>query len=247
MDDKHLDALFRKKLHSHEVLPSPACWSKLEQKLDEKKKPTWIIWGRFAAGFLLLLGLGISIRYWDLTLPESEVELVTEITNGQTLEPVTPIPTKRDTLSPDLKVPVPQQPERVRKKAHEPIKPTAAAVPGEQMATVTEEHPEEFLPSVNMPEMDIAKVLSLEEVTLSEQMKEINSELTNEKNEIAYTVKVVSRGYAIAPEKGQLVEEIENKLEKIGGFFTKVDKGFGDLQDAKNDLFTQVMASKKEK
>jgi hypothetical protein len=106
---------------------------------------------------------------------------------------------------------------------------------------------EESLPYSDQREEVWAEALAFDALTLPSDLDEVNLENQTTENEIAYTVRIVSRGYAIAPDKGQLVDGIENKLEKIGGFFTKVDKGFGDLQDAKNDLVFQVMASKKEK
>jgi hypothetical protein len=58
---------------------------------------------------------------------------------------------------------------------------------------------------------------------------------------VEYTVKIVSRGYSTSPEKENLVDGIESK---IGGFFTKVDQGFADLQDAKDNLFASLTTKK---
>jgi hypothetical protein len=62
-------------------------------------------------------------------------------------------------------------------------------------------------------------------------------------SEVAYKVRIVSRGYAISPDKENLVDGIENK---IGGFFNKVDQGFAEIQDAKNNLLVSL-TTKKEK
>ncbi|HSI74706.1 MAG TPA: hypothetical protein VK957_02375 [Lunatimonas sp.] len=244
MDDKHLDTLFREKLSNHEIQPSPRAWSKLEQQLSENKKPLWLIWGNYAAGFLLLLGIGIGYQYWNQTAPDSGKELITEITPVQPspLAPVDTVTVPKVSENPSIIQPAQRKPA--------PSKPAPAYKPSEQLANVSTDPTarlEESLPPADQREEVWTELLAVDLATIQLDIDEIIAEIPHQENEIAYTVKIVSRGYAIAPDKGQLVDGIENKLEKIGGFFTKVDKGFGDLQDAKNDLIFQVMASKKEK
>jgi hypothetical protein len=67
---------------------------------------------------------------------------------------------------------------------------------------------------------------------------------TKKKSSNDYKVKIISNGYALQPEKEKLVEGLENK---IGGFFTKVDEGFGGLQDAKNNLFASLTTKREKK
>lgn len=57
-------------------------------------------------------------------------------------------------------------------------------------------------------------------------------------------MRIISNGFAIQPEKEQFVDELENK---IGGFFTKVDEGFGGLRDAKNNLFASLTTKRDKK
>src|SRR5690606_40477525 len=47
-----------------------------------------------------------------------------------------------------------------------------------------------------------------------------------ELNEIAYKVTIISNGLRVAPEKETLVEEIEEKIDRLGGLINKVDQGF---------------------
>lgn len=243
MDNRHLDTLFREKISNHEIQPSPSAWIKLEQQLEEKKKPLWLIWGNYAAGFLLLLGIGVGYQYWNNTPPESGSELVTETV------PITPDPvaTMDSVTIPNISENS-QTKQTIQKKKPPRTAPTFKPV--EQVASLSSESSErsvEPLPPLEQHEEIWTEALAIDQVTIPLDLEEIIPEIQAPDNEIAYTVRIVSRGYAIAPEKGQIVNGIENKLEKIGGFFTKVDKGFGDLQDAKNDLLYQVVASKKEK
>ncbi|WP_158859714.1 hypothetical protein [Lunatibacter salilacus] len=244
MDDKHLDTLFREKLSNHEIKPSPRAWFKLEQQLAENKKPLWLIWGQYAAGFLLLLGIGIGYQYWNQTPSELGKELITEIAQ---IQPTAPAPMDTVTVEKASEAPPLFQPALIKPA---PSKPAPAYKPSEQVATLPSDPSErlvESLPPADQREVVWTETLAFDLATMPLDIDEIITEIAPQEKEIAYTVKIVSRGYAIAPDKGQLVDGIENKLEKIGGFFTKVDKGFGDLQDAKNDLFVHVMASKKEK
>lgn len=244
MDDKNLDVLFREKLSNHETQPSPKAWARLEEQLEQSKKPLWLIWGNYAAGFLLLLGIGIGYQYWDQSPTDRGKEMITEIAPIQTV-PVMPV----DSVTAPIVTETPPIIEPIQRK-QAPSQPTQVDKSIEQLAVVTSDIPErlvESLPHSDQREEVWAEALAFDALTLPSGLDEVKLENQTTENEIAYTVKIVSRGYAIAPDKGQLVDGIENKLEKIGGFFTKVDKGFGDLQDAKNDLLFQVMASKKEK
>lgn len=243
MDNRHLDTLFQEKLSTHEIQPSPSAWIKLEQQLEEKKKPLWLIWGNYAAGFLLLLGIGVGYQYWNNTPPESGSELVTEIVS------ITPDPVA--TMD-SVTIPNISENSQTKQTIQKKNPPTTAPTfkPVEQVAALSPEPSERSVESLTPLEQHKeiwTEALAIDQVTIPLDLEEIIPEIQAPDKEIAYTVRIVSRGYAIAPEKGQIVDGIENKLEKIGGFFTKVDKGFGDLQDAKNDLLYQVVASKKEK
>jgi hypothetical protein len=249
MDDRHLDVLFREKLSEHEITPSPKAWSKLEQQLGKKEKPIWLVWGNYAAGFVLLVGIGIGIQYWNRTVPELEKELLAEIP----LEQPSPLILTDTMMAPEV-ADTPNtsaQSQPAQKKTSPPNPETSSTnIPNQQVASLPmnpSERLEESLPPIDQREEIWSEAIALDQYAIPLEISEIMPEVLSQENEIAYTVRIVSRGYAIAPDKGQLVEEIESKLEKIGGFLTKVDKGFGELQDAKNDLLFQVMASRKEK
>lgn len=244
MDDKHLDTLFREKLSNHEIQPSLSAWSKLEQQLGEKEKPIWLVWGNYAAGFLLLLGIGIGYEYWNQTPTDLGKEMITEFAPSQPtpLAPMDTVTVPKVSETPPIVEPIQKIPESP--------KPTPVHKPSNPLANVSSDSSRRLVetlpPSAQRKEV-WSETLALDVLAIPLYLDEYIPEMPAQENEIAYTVKIVSRGYAIAPDKGQLVEGIENKLGKIGGFFTKVDKGFGDLQDAKNDLLFQVMASKKGK
>ncbi|MEX2566278.1 MAG: hypothetical protein WD431_10075 [Cyclobacteriaceae bacterium] len=61
---------------------------------------------------------------------------------------------------------------------------------------------------------------------------------------IDYKVKIVSRGFALHPAKENFVGEVENK---IGHFFTRVDKGMAEIKDKKDHLFASITTKKNHK
>jgi hypothetical protein len=64
-----------------------------------------------------------------------------------------------------------------------------------------------------------------------------------EVEEPAYRVKIYSDGIK---EDKSLIKGISKKVDQVGGLIGKVDQGFADLQDAKNNFFTALI-TKKEK
>nr|MBI1232676.1 hypothetical protein [Cytophagales bacterium] len=246
MDDKNLDSLFRDKLPNYEVLPSPGAWSKLEEKLEgQKKKPLWLPLARYAAGFLLVLGIAGLISYVINRDTLTETKLASETPIIEAQQNALTLPAPLDTVTREVEIPV-EQPVSKPKKAL-PQRPSPSIDVKKQMASLPREVMVDPMPVATRPDTLWNESLALESITDHDVFAEAIAETTEAENEIAYKVTIVSRGYAIAPEKAELVEGIEGKLQKIGGFLSKVDREFGELQDAKNELFTVVMASKKEK
>lgn len=248
MDDKNLDSLFRDKLPNYEVLPSPAAWSKLEEKLaGQKKKPFWLPLARYAAGFLLVLGIAGVISYLINIDTVTETELASNTPIIEAPESTPTLPSPFDTITREEDLPIKQPVSKPKPKKALPQRPSPSIDVTKQMASLPREVIVDPMPVATRPDTLWNESLALESITDHDVFAEAIAETTEAENEIAYKVTIVSRGYAIAPEKAELVEGIEGKLQKIGGFLSKVDREFGELQDAKNELFTVVMASKKEK
>ena len=85
------------------------------------------------------------------------------------------------------------------------------------------------LPTLALPNLQVNETVAKAEPTKVE--------------EPAYRVKIYSDGLE---EDKSLIGGISKKVEQVEGFLGKVDQGFADLQDAKNNLFT-ALVSKKEK
>ena len=109
----------------------------------------------------------------------------------------------------------------------------------QQRATLAEQR--ESAP-VAKEEIELPEPLEIALPPLDVDLLTVDNALAEANNlqEVAYKVTIKSNGLKDKPEKEGLVGEIENKIDKIGGLIVKVDQGFADLQDAKNNLFASI-------
>lgn len=260
MEDKQIDNLFRSKLSGHEERPSGDTWARLEKNLNERRKPVWLVWGRYAAGLAAIIGSVYLLNLylspnqtegtWTTQLEDQPnvLEEAQETENfSQTEENVS-----REDMKPENMKPItPKEtatPKRVAKGTQAKQDPdrTITDTLEDQKAEKTKEIPIE---AERLNPMTKSLAFHTGEPDFNEMVLSKAPILTGKENrgKADFTVRIVSRGLGQTGEKQDLVEEIGNGIEKIGGFFTKVDKGFADLQDAKNDLFATVLTSKKER
>lgn len=238
--DKNMDQYFRDKLSSHEVKPSKLAWERLDSQLSQQQKKAAYPWLRVAAVGLLLLGFGYivmnlvrdgEIESLDTTaLVQEEVAPEVNQESEDFLESVTE--SESDVSAPASKS-TEQAPTRpitkTAKKTQESSK--------ELLAEVTPTHPEEI--TIALPEIE------LPELKLNETVAE-NIPAVVEEEAPTYRVIIKSYGIKEEPQKQNLIAGIENKVEKIGGLISKMEQGFADLQDAKDNLF-DINAARKEK
>lgn len=234
--EKDMDKLFRDKLASHSVQPAPLAWDKLESRLSRKKKAAF---GRMrvAAAFLLLGGLA-ALLWLSVENTRQELDIladqepVQEIIPQETA-PIQEIPKaadQREEESPQVKEPV------VKKHPQKVVKPNLAVVqPAQSEPPIKERLPVQEMEPIELPLLDV-DLLVAENTPASPEV--------TESKEVEYKVTIISNGLREKPEKENLVGEIENKIDKIGGLIGKVDQGFADLQDAKNNLFASITTKK---
>ncbi|EPR67509.1 hypothetical protein [Cyclobacterium qasimii] len=250
MADKinNLDKLFKSTLANHAVTPEPAVWDKLSNRLDNKEKPVILVWWKWvAAAAVVIISCWLMYQPTDQTLKN-----IASLSVGDTKfiekTPFSVPPTRKimgkgmDKL-PDAnshtgskKIETPNNP--TTKKAE----PFAVEKMAEPKAERTREQRHQVLEDIDTPKRDVLTTPTINQhafdptiALMEEEKKDTNGD---------YSVKIVSNGYAIQPEKEKLVEGLENK---IGGFFTKVDEGFGGLQDAKNNLFASLTTKRDKK
>lgn len=239
--EKKFDQLFRDKLINHEETPSKLAWEKLENRLNEQKKGGLAAfpWMQMAAALIVFLGMGYII--WQTINSDQKPEpQLAEVMPTQVEEPKTVqeelkkedtgiIPDTNETEVLDIQkntaVSSKQQIIESQKREVEPKNDYIASTESERQLD-----PIISIPELNLPELDLNESIALQ--SIGEQHDEEAIE-----EETPYKITIKSSGLKDESQKPGLIGEIENKVDKIGGFLNKVEQGFADLQDAKANLF----------
>jgi hypothetical protein len=235
-DNQDIDRLFRDRLADHSVQPSPLAWDKLEGRLSQSKK-AGVPWMRIAASFLLMGGVAVLMWLSVPTAPE-EPDIVAD---QQPVQEITPkeAPVMHETPAVEEnkeKAPTLAKKPNLIKPQQAVTKPTlAAAEPVEDEPSNTVNIPIQEVAPIELPPLDTDLLVA--ENSLAEPEEAVY-------REIEYKITIISNGISTTPQKGTLVGEIENKIDQIGGLIGKVDQGFADLQDAKNNLFASIATKK---
>lgn len=238
--DKNMDQYFRDRLSSHEVKPSKLAWERLDSQLSQQQKKAAFPWLRVAAVGLLLLGFGYLIMS---LVKDTEVENID--TTALVQEQIAPETNQEfeDSLEPatesesNVLAPASKSTDQDQVKSSTKTAKKVMENKNELLAEVTPTNPEEI--TISVPEIE------LPELKMDEAVAE-NIPAMEEEEAPAYRVIIKSYGIKEEPQKQNLIAGIENKVEKIGGLISKMEQGFADLQDAKDNLF-DINAAKKEK
>jgi hypothetical protein len=243
MAERHedIDALFRDQLAGHVEKPSPEAWKKLEGKLHSEKKGLTLPWMKIAASLFFALGL-ISLLWWSIRSTEREWSTVAQ-------KDAVPQNYHEPAVNKNPVQEVPVADEKNGPSTPDPVSPTAQRV--NRKLVNNNQKAKESRPEIKAESKPIQPELEVETIELPTLETElaipdhlIAEADIQETDEVAYTVTIISNGLRVTPEKETLVEEIEEKIDRLGGLITKVDQGFADLQDAKNGLFASITAKK---
>jgi hypothetical protein len=244
--DKKFDQYFQEKLGNHEVKPSKLAWERLDSQLGKKGKAAYYPFIRIAAAIILLMGAGYLV--WQFK--------TAEITRPQTAE-IIQIPVQEEVLDNKTESLTEQEitneiksefvnPESIEnEKAHDtPVKKPRIEIkpvterPKELLAENTIQTERNHEQMIGIPELD------LPELKLEEAIGMKNTEKQDDEEVLEYKVIIKSKGLKNEPTKQSLIVGIEEKVDKIGGFLNKVEQGFADLQDAKENLFASNLPRK---
>ena len=245
--DKNFDQYFKERLAKQEEKPSQLAWERLEGQLPKKEKGFWIPLMGIAATLLLFLTVGYVV--WQTNLDsETNIPLTSaltpseEVAGSENLEETNPSNPK--TIEETIAVT-----EEPKKETKNPVQvPLIKSAATKQKIT---EAPKELLAEASTPEERVDEAtfetpdVILPELDVTEAIAQNNIE--EEKEVMTYKITIKSNGIKEEPEKQGLIAGIENKVDKIGGLLNKVEQGFADLQDAKDNLFVSNNTSKKER
>jgi hypothetical protein len=246
----NLDKFFKEKLIQDSIKPSELAWERLESQLPQQEKiQTPFIWWSVAASVAAVFVAG----YFAFTLSsDATVEPTLAATTGNQIEEVIEQTEENSSVAiqeiqtqPEEKITT-QQGKKTKStnsttqkpasnKVNPPVRSLVAIAAGksevknpnrEVVLTTTVEKLE--LPALALPTLQVNQTVA--EVIEKPQIEEQ-----------AYRVKIYSNGIK---EDKSLIEGISKKIDQVEGLLGKVDQGFADLQDAKNNLFTTLLTRK---
>ncbi|MDN3668444.1 hypothetical protein QWY93_03770 [Echinicola jeungdonensis] len=244
-----IDKVFHQKLSQHQIKPDPMAWERLAIQLNRPNKSNRFLWLKVAAILVIIMVLGILA----LNLQNSEVQRQLAHHPEKKVNPITPknIPF----ISPKS-----IQPGEVEKdfgdnktsinsidRANYPNKPSSTE---ENLSKINNGIPNLKKPSMlEKPTIDpIApltkkpfpwklahpKVENISAIS-EDQLRKINQ------NEVTYSVTIISNGISDNSPSDNILVQIEGKFNSLNNLLNKVDQGYAQLQDAKNNLFTSLI------
>lgn len=252
---KNLDEFFKEKLDQHSVKPSALAWERLENQLPQKSKSNKGIWWAIAASISLLLMAGFlfwpkaeNISQENLMADEVQEEVIQE-SPIQIEEPKIIESSAAQTLAEDSQnsIAQPIQKPQVQKKSKPTTSsPSSQSSPSPQnLIAQTETKQISEIKSVERPDLKAeSPEVSLPPIETLSLNQTVGVATTSE--EPLYQVKIYSDGIKKEEVNKNLITELGKTVNTVEGFIGKVDNGFADLQDAKNNLFA-TLTSKKER
>jgi hypothetical protein len=253
-DNTNLDQFFKEKLSQDSIKPSKLAWDRLESQLPKQEKMrTPFIWWAVAAAVIIMFSVSYLTLRNDVieqnavllaeenqeSLEISEqnsTELILESNTENHTEEAPKFTAEGNKISEAEKVEKKKIIEKPNTKPSQKLIAQAEEIaePSNKAELTKKElivEPVE-VPALELPDLQVNKTVAVVEETPMEE-------------EPTYRVKIYSDGLEDEKDKN-LIAGIGKKVEQVEGLFGKVDQGFADLQDAKNNLFTSLL-TKKEK
>lgn len=259
-----LDEVFKEKLDQHSIKPSALAWERLERKLPKETKSYKGYWWAAAASVVILLSAGYFLypvitpnpgetmlaTNQEIIIPEEKEETISTIPESKELEEIDNQEQK--------KTENPSNPALVQEK---PKQETTKEKPSKIQPLITEEAPKNLIAMTETRDekVEVTQVIIPEEKLETKPLVEPSMELptlnlnnavaentSTTVEEPAYRIKIFSDGLKEEPKDKSLIAGIGKTVNEVGGLLGKVDQGFADLQDAKNNLFTNLTSKKEQ-
>lgn len=256
MSKEELDNLFKNKLQDHKREPSANAWDRLEQQLPAEHKGFIMKWWQVAAAILLLCVAGMV--YWT---NEPASTLATNNEEGSSPTPQEIADNAQVTTEdPGSQEEILIDPETTEKELVQPdeqiaqtTKPTKS-IPGDNQET-RDSNPTEKIPVVEPDNSKITEVIQDEPVVLPSEIKtaealavnELSEPSTNDVTRETLRISIEEFDEALLPKETPTTDAQDSTSKKSGlkklwatvkNAPSKLETGFGDLREAKNDLLT---------
>lgn len=255
-----IDQLFRDKLGEHEEKPSAWAWEKLDAKLHRKDRKGGFPWFRIAAS-LLVVGTLAYVVWTNIPAKEEAGPLIghndpkdapmnNEVEESQVVPDSLP---QKESLEEGNNTTKEEAEEDIQKDElhkdssapHPNVRLNTQKVVEKPAATLTSREPVQPIesePKVETAPLDtLSQIIAEPEMDLLVAESEVEEEEGQKGEAVAYRVQIISSGISEKPKKEPLAKEIEQTINKLGGLLGKVDQGYADLQDAKNNLLSSLI------
>lgn len=243
-----LDHVFREKLGQHSIQPSKLAWERLESELPKKKKnpkPFW--WAAAAVVFLSAIGLAL-LSNQEINETNNFVAEELTISSEITEEPI--IPSEGTNTEPTIIIKKQEEKSSITEEKMSPAPQKKMETPKNVTLAALTETTEETIQEFPRTEREIPLSTIDRSFMTDVAVNFPESSLENTKNDIqqteeepSYRVTILSNG--LKEEKdSKLIAGLGKTVNQVEGILGKVDQGFGDLQDAKNNLFASLISKK---
>tara|TARA_R110002072_G_scaffold299920_1_gene476206 strand:+ start:156940 stop:157740 length:801 start_codon:yes stop_codon:yes gene_type:complete len=258
-EKNNLDQFFKEKLENHTERPSALAWERLESQLPQKSKSHKGIWWAAAASLTILFTVGyLVLREGDVSVEKPM--LADNTTEEAIVKPIqTEISIPQETEKEQIEIENQQAAEELKTKptttpaktkpvdSSSKVQKSQAASP-QSLIAMTEKKEEPKQEKVQKVEAPIIEVespgisqMELPPLEIEKAVAQISEPVEAEP---AYRVKIYSSGLKDEQKDKNLIAEIGKTVNEVEGLLGKVDQGFADLQDAKNNLFASITTRK---
>ncbi|TDQ16585.1 hypothetical protein DFQ04_2706 [Algoriphagus boseongensis] len=254
--NQEFDQFFREKLEGHQEKPSALAWERLESQLPKSSKSGWGVWWAIAASFSALVM--VAYLNWpsadqaneEKMLAQTEETLIEE--NSSIEEKTTGNETSEiEANSIQENTEIKSQPKPNTSSTQKKNSPIQKVIPSEKKADsfiAQAENPstEKAAEPVLIPELKVAEPdLTLPELKTPDLTKTVASAQTEANDEPLYRVNIYSNGIKKGePAEKNLITELGKTVGQVEGLLGKVDEGFAEIQDRKDNLFATLTSKR---
>ena len=259
--NEQFDRVFQEKLEGHQEKPSALAWERLESQLPKNSKSGWGVWWAIAASVSALLM--VAYVYWPTSGEMADENLVAQTEeildsakeqteSGETESLESPIGDSAEIVqeAPANSQVLDQKPsnQKPAKQPESKSKPNSPKQETKIQSLIAEAQPiHEKVESqvTEVPEVKISEpALALPELKIPDLTKTVAA-VEEKDDQPLYRVNIYSNGIKKGePTDKNLITELGKTVGQVEGFLGKVDNGFAEIQDKKDNLFASLTAKK---
>jgi cytoskeletal protein RodZ len=254
--NEQFDQIFREKLDGHQEKPSTLAWERLESQLPKSHKAGWGVWLAVAASVSALLM--VAYLNWPSLNGNSENKLITQsakqsdemeaisepfLAEMNSQNDISQSDKEHTQTEPNL---IPQstisKPETSTNTKFQPEQTTSVHL----IAEANTSSRNNFTEPVEIPEIKATEPnLTLPELKAPDLTKTVALSQDLKEDEPLYRVNIYSNGIKKGdPVEKNLITELGKTFGQVEGLLGKVDEGFAEIQDKKDNLFASLTSRK---